>query len=226
MVHSVVGASSEETRVLSVASTSRVKAVAGSISHTVRDQGKAPTLQAVGASSVNQAVKSIAVARTFLESEAYDLRVEASRVPDEAIRNLVQLKLHKTARVKPEGTFADLRAAAQTDTSSLAGAIANVTRDGAIARVTAVGASSVFRAVDSIIKARSFVQKRDNYDLAFIPSFVQLPSGHAGGQQQQQQQQNAGGEESDVINAVQFLVLRSGGAAPAPVAAAPAASSS
>ena len=182
-----------------------MKAVAGSISHTVRGS-QAPTLQAVGASSVNQAIKSIAVARSFLSSETYDLMVEASRVPNESIRNLVQLKLTKMPKIDIDnGKVSDLRAAAQTDTSGLAGAIANVIREGKTVRVTAVGAASVFRAVDSIIKARTYVQKRDSFDLFFVPQFVTLPGSNnqAGGEDNKD-----GGEGSEVINAIQCIVMR------------------
>ena len=49
-------------RVLSVAGSSEVRKLAGSISHISR-AGEPPILQAVGSSSLNQAVKAVAVAR-------------------------------------------------------------------------------------------------------------------------------------------------------------------
>lgn len=57
---------------LKVAAHSRVPAIAGAIAGTIRDQGRAE-VHAIGAGAVNQAVKAVAVARRFLESEGYDI---------------------------------------------------------------------------------------------------------------------------------------------------------
>ena len=57
---------------LKVAAHSRVPAIAGAIAGTIRDQGRAE-VHAIGAGAVNQAVKAVAVARRFLETEGYDI---------------------------------------------------------------------------------------------------------------------------------------------------------
>jgi stage V sporulation protein S len=57
---------------LKVAAHSKVPAIAGAIAGTIRDQGRAE-VDAIGAGAVNQAVKAVAVARRFLESEGYDI---------------------------------------------------------------------------------------------------------------------------------------------------------
>jgi len=57
---------------LKVAAHSRVPAIAGAIAGTIRDQGRAE-IHAIGAGAVNQAVKAVAVARRFLETEGYDI---------------------------------------------------------------------------------------------------------------------------------------------------------
>ena len=60
------------TFLIKVSSTSRTAAVAGSVAKAVRD-GKTPLLRAIGAGAVNQAVKAVAVARSYLQEEGIDL---------------------------------------------------------------------------------------------------------------------------------------------------------
>ena len=142
---------------------------------------------------MNQAIKAVAVARTYLEGDDIDLEVEVSRVPDDSIRNLIQLKLNKKKRssqmaLKDEPV--DLRAAATTETVSLAGAISNNIREGARVRVTAIGPIPVFRAVDAVIKARLFLQK-DSLDIVFVPQFTTI---------------DPSGDKNSVVNALQLVI--------------------
>ena len=178
------------TRTIFAHTASNVKMVAGSIAHISRES-EPPTLQAVGAASTNQAVKAVAIARTFVETDGLDFNVEPMRVTDEEIHNLVQLRLEKRQRREPAADveFVDLKSATQTETSSLAGAIANNVRDGLRVRVTAVGASPVFKAVDAIIRARTFLEE-DSVDLSFSPEFTTLRT-----------------EDGGSLNAVQFVIL-------------------
>jgi stage V sporulation protein S len=60
------------TFLIKVSSSSRVALVAGSIAHAIRD-GNTPLLRAIGAAAVNQAVKAVAVARSYLQEEEIDL---------------------------------------------------------------------------------------------------------------------------------------------------------
>jgi stage V sporulation protein S len=57
-----------------VAGKSNVSAVAGSITKSF-ESGKSVEIMTIGASAVNQAVKSIAMARGFLSTKGYDLYV-------------------------------------------------------------------------------------------------------------------------------------------------------
>jgi stage V sporulation protein SpoVS len=150
-------------------------------------------LQAVGAASLNQAIKAIAVSRTFLEADGIDLEVEVSRIPDDAIRNLLQLKLNKkdkSAAATQTDEPVDLRCAATTETVALAGAIANNIREKAQVRITAIGPAPIFRAVDAIVKARLFLQK-DSIDISFVPMFTTIESSD---------------DRGGVVNAIQLLV--------------------
>jgi stage V sporulation protein S len=62
---------------LKVAAKSRPGAVAGAIAGFMRDRGSVE-VQAIGASAVNQAVKSLAVARLYLLKEGVDITFNAS----------------------------------------------------------------------------------------------------------------------------------------------------
>jgi stage V sporulation protein SpoVS len=117
--------------------SSPVKQVAGSIAHTTR-ASEPPVLSAVGASSVNQATKAIAVARSYLEGDSMELFVEAERPgyddQTNTIRELVWLALstkrHERAVPEDELTgLTELRSANTTGTALLAGAIAKSVRE-------------------------------------------------------------------------------------------------
>ena len=58
--------------ILRVASASETTAVAGAIAWRIRDEG-CTEMEAIGAAAVNQAVKAVAVARTYLVADGLDL---------------------------------------------------------------------------------------------------------------------------------------------------------
>lgn len=58
--------------ILKVSSHSKPKAVAGALAAVLREVGSAE-IQAVGAGAVNQAVKAIAIARSFVATEGLDI---------------------------------------------------------------------------------------------------------------------------------------------------------
>ena len=60
------------TEIIKVSSRSVPKLTAGAIAAVIREGGKAE-VQAVGASAVNQGVKSVAIARTYMAAEEVDL---------------------------------------------------------------------------------------------------------------------------------------------------------
>ncbi|HEY4691483.1 MAG TPA: stage V sporulation protein S [Anaerolineae bacterium] len=57
--------------VIKVSAKSRSTAVAGAIAGVMRESGRAE-VQAIGAGAVNQAVKAVAIARTFLREDGID----------------------------------------------------------------------------------------------------------------------------------------------------------
>ncbi len=177
-------------KVLSVAGSSLVKQVAGSIAHTSRE-GEAPVLSAVGPASVNQAVKAVAIARKYLETNRIDLRVEVLRAEaGNDIKDLILLNLRivpaqggadaaasevaadATEEELEDGEYQNLKSG-QGRTSLLAGAIAKNVRESKRVRITAVGQNRVFRAVDAVVSARRFLAE-DSLDLEFQPEFTHV----------------------------------------------------
>ena len=66
------GVSPARSNVLKVSTRSRPSAVAGAIAGVVREEGHAE-MQAIGAGATNQAIKAIAIARSYLREEGIDL---------------------------------------------------------------------------------------------------------------------------------------------------------
>ncbi|MBN1178148.1 MAG: stage V sporulation protein S [Anaerolineae bacterium] len=62
----------DEATLIKVAGDSAPRLVAGAIAGMIRE-GKPVALQSIGASAVNQAIKSIAVARSYLQEDGLDL---------------------------------------------------------------------------------------------------------------------------------------------------------
>jgi stage V sporulation protein S len=63
---------SEMAEVLKVSTRSRPSAVAGAIAGVIRENGVAE-VQSIGAGATNQAVKAIAIARSYLNEEGIDI---------------------------------------------------------------------------------------------------------------------------------------------------------
>ena len=60
--------------IIKVSGTSRTSAVAGAIAGVVRENKRAE-VQAIGASAINQAVKAMALARSYLSNDGFDIIV-------------------------------------------------------------------------------------------------------------------------------------------------------
>lgn len=58
--------------VIKVSAHSRSTAVAGAVAGVIRDYGHAE-VQAIGASAVNQAIKAVAIARTYLTQDGIEI---------------------------------------------------------------------------------------------------------------------------------------------------------
>jgi stage V sporulation protein S len=158
---------------LKVSKQSNVKTVAGSISHTSR-AGESPTCIATGKESVNQAVKSIAIARSYLEEDKLDISCYPEFRDED--KDAISFVLTKTALrpVKaPVDESAELRVAATSEPATVAGSIAGKIRGGDRVSIISLGPGSVNQTVKSIIVARRYLA-RDAIDICFRPEFVHL----------------------------------------------------
>lgn len=146
-----------------IGSNTNPRDVASQIAAQARAAVDCPVLQCVGPQSTNQAMKAIAIARTYLkqsdaggDSSHPDLTVypEFVKLSSGDQRggggaageelSAVQLAISKRSRrpsVDKEGRC--LKVSTQTDAKSLAGAIASCTREGSRVELTAIGAGSV-----------------------------------------------------------------------------------
>lgn len=161
-----------------VASQSKVKGIAAIIARMVRsEEEQPPVLSAVGASSVNQAVKAIAIARTYVSSDNISLVVEAERKPQEDVRDVIVLTIEKKVidenTETPVETYTEMKASAKSIPTALAGAIAANIREDKIPRITAIGKGAVFRAICAVSIARRYMKKED-VDLHFFPKFIEV----------------------------------------------------
>lgn len=88
------------TEVLKVSTKSRPSAVAGAIAGVIRENGQAE-VQSIGAGATNQAIKAVAIARSYLQEEGIDIICVPSfidvSIDDEertAIRLLIEKRPH------------------------------------------------------------------------------------------------------------------------------------
>lgn len=87
----------ECNEVLKVAGTSRPTALAGAVAGVIRSKGVVE-LQSIGAGATNQAIKAIAIARSYLRSEGIDLIFTPSFIDiaaGEAERTAIRLLVEK-----------------------------------------------------------------------------------------------------------------------------------
>jgi len=138
-----------------------------------------PTLQAIGPQAANQAMKAIAIARTFLkESQSIDVCVQPEFFQLEDGHSGLLLPIRKKTRRSRSGEdeAQALKAASGTDAKVLAGAISSFAREGRRMVVTAIGASAINQAVKAIAIARKNIEE-EAIDLTCKPEFTEVNEG-------------------------------------------------
>jgi len=162
----------ERSRVLKISSGSNPKTVAGAISHISR-QGECPSMLATGASSINQAIKAVAIARGYLDEN----KIELTCYPDFRTDKRTGLSLILTKSIRrpspPDKDVQQLKVSKGSNPSNVAGAIANKLRDGQRVWVLAIGADSVTHAVKAISIGRKYLEA-DGLDISFRPEFTRV----------------------------------------------------
>jgi len=180
--------------VLKVAARSNIHTLAGAIANRLRS-GTEVEMVAIGPDSVNQAVKAIAVARTYLEDDPIDLVAlpeflhVTGRDANQAQRSALRFIIAACPNLQPKGAIRDQRPADDPRTSQLkvagtstpaftAGAIAKRIRLGGRCAAIAMGADPVNQTVKAVAIARTFLE-RDRMDVAFQPKFIHLSVGES-----------------------------------------------
>src|ERR671927_199692 len=87
----------QSAEVLKVSTRSRPSAVAGAIAGVIRDSGMAE-VQSIGAGATNQAIKAVAIARSYLSEEGMDIVCVPSFIDvaiDEEERTAIRLLVER-----------------------------------------------------------------------------------------------------------------------------------
>lgn len=86
-----------DSEVLKVSTRSRPSAVAGAIAGVIRETGQAE-VQSIGAGATNQAIKAVAIARSYLQEEGVDIVCVPSFIDvaiDDEERTAIRLLIKK-----------------------------------------------------------------------------------------------------------------------------------
>jgi len=161
-----------QNRQIKVSAQSNVKKVAGAIAHCVRIGGAPPAMICTGPSAINQAIKAIAIARGYMKDSDDPTDLIAQPQFDGKSAQLL-IRLRRSRPINMDVDYTDLTAGRNSDPYKMAGAIAAKIRDGERVGINAVGAISVFHAVESIAISRTYLWE-DNIDIKFSPSFTTL----------------------------------------------------
>jgi stage V sporulation protein S len=206
---------------LKVAAESNPKKTAGCIAHSVRSaaenkkENALPTLLATGAPSVNQAVKSLAIARTYLKDDDMDVACSPDfSNPQGSALSLplqwspLQNNQERQARYGADdfdrdgtergglsGIKKELRVAQSSEPSVVAGAIAKKARAKEPILLLAIGPVSVNQTVRALIFANRYLQE-DKLVASFQPEFIHIADGDG-----------EGGKRSTMRSGVRFLVV-------------------
>ena len=160
-------------------SNSNPRDVAMLIAAQARAPVECPTLQAIGPQATNQAVKAIAIARTFLkESQSIDIctQPEFFQLEDGHTGLLLPIR-KKTRRARSgEDEAQQLKSASGTDAKVLAGAISSFAREGRRMVVTGIGAAAINQVVKAIAIARKNIEE-EAIDLTCKPEFTEVNEG-------------------------------------------------
>jgi len=162
-------------RSIVVAAESKARSVAGAIFQCIKIGGFPPAVLAKGVAATNQAIKAIAIARTYLsldeDGEDSDLIAQPSFFGDSEgcivhVRNAKPIEL--------DTSDPTLTVSGKSDPYNVAGAIAGHIRDGTKrVSLVACGPLAVFHAVESIAVTRSYL-RNEGIDVKFVPQFSQL----------------------------------------------------
>lgn len=163
----------EAGSVLKISAGSDPRSVAGAVSHISRESD-CPALLAIGATSINQAVKAVAIARGYLEENKIEVTCYPEfRADKRAGLKLVLVKSVRRAAAANEPEMQALKVSRDSVPGTVAGAIAKKIRENQRVCVLAIGAECVTNAVRAVFLGRKYLTE-DGMDISFRPEFTKV----------------------------------------------------
>lgn len=169
----------EEKGTMRIRAVSKPQLVAGAIANKLRDNEEM-SLNGIGADSINQAVKSLCIARDYLVSESIDVHAWPTLLenvgPDVVSIKVVRAPTGWTVPAAPVPEVAAFKAAGGTKPNLLAGALAGKIREGEeLLSVTSIGPTALLRSLKSIALAMSYAEG-DGYEVSGLKAGAKLMS--------------------------------------------------
>jgi len=164
---------SADIDVLKVSSQSDPKLVAGKLANTFRDGAQELTLLASGSTSVNQAIKAFAITGDYLANDATPSQICVAAEFQDRSDYRIKFTLSPSRFNTHIENVTDLKVSAESDPNAVAGAVANMLREGKRVAAMAIGPLAVNTATVAMAKARSYLQD-DKITLMFRPEFVKM----------------------------------------------------
>lgn len=154
---------------------SKVKRLAGKVAHDLR-QSLSPTIFCTGRVAINQAVKTLAIARTYLAEDNLDFKIYPEFQLDKDRHDSIYLLVTPAnGRIKLSTDNAIiLTSSEKAKAGKIGGKIAHSIREGKRVLGQGVGPNAVWRFVQSLLIAKDCL-KENNLDLSFrVQFFVKM----------------------------------------------------
>eukprot|EP00798_Chlamydomonas_sp_ICE-L_P012807 gene12807-16066_t len=156
---------------IKIGGTADPRELARTICRAIKSGDEPPALLTIGNNSINQAVKSIAIARQELKEEGIDIGFQPAFRHVNRTRPLIAFYL---SQVRPKyGTLDELTVGSGSKIVSVAGAVAGRIRDGNPVALSAIGVDAVTNAVLAAGNARLFLEQ-DALDIKVQPEFFKI----------------------------------------------------
>eukprot|EP01059_Diplonema_ambulator_P036957 TRINITY_DN9528_c0_g1_i1.p1 TRINITY_DN9528_c0_g1~~TRINITY_DN9528_c0_g1_i1.p1 ORF type:complete len:322 (+),score=81.63 TRINITY_DN9528_c0_g1_i1:267-1232(+) len=180
----VLKAAKQAAPALKSTATTPVSGLAGAIAKRIREHGDAEII-ALGVEGTNQAVKAMALARTFIVQEGMTLLVSPTFTGDEdGDEGNVMFKAEGKRQLTIEDTSEEavkldvsIRVSANSNIRKTAGAIAKLMRgpgqQGKAVGILTMGAESVHVTTQAVTAARTMLDQ-DSLDICFKPRFIHV----------------------------------------------------
>jgi len=175
-------AAAEQTPTCLIGPNTDIKLSAGAVANFMRE-GTPPIVKAISPPNVNQAVKTLALARSYIDDEKLELyvAVDFPEFSDSAATANVNLHVfQKRQRSDLSRVVAQLQVSGSSEPSKVAGAIANTAREATTDPrrlcVSCCGPAAMLNALKAIFLARHYLAD-DGLDLSIIPEFENILNG-------------------------------------------------